>query len=276
MQPVNRAKWQLESYPMLMLFFPLYVWWKRHTKSRKTSWYGYRENLCHYLRVVLIWAPLQWFFVVPCFNRIRFVRPWMITVMLCLTGFLAYALWQWPNQTLAFLREFAKSFGLGLVGAVVAIAVLALVALFLDVVGKILGLFWRKLCSPVLRWFFLSRRWYVVSPWSVTLAGLLTASVVFLGTGKTLKILEFIGFGLLYIAFFAGVVAGISATHYAFVRRKLRRQRQRAFSTTTYSRPRAATKPHLSTVRLMTTTVWDQHNRICPLLDLPDTSESDW
>ena len=38
----------------------LYTWW-RAQGGFKTI--GYRENLCHYWRVVAIWAPLKFFLV---------------------------------------------------------------------------------------------------------------------------------------------------------------------------------------------------------------------
>lgn len=52
--------------------YATYNWWRKHSRGNRP---GYRENFCHYVRVILIWAPLLWLFKVPLFKR---VRPWMI------------------------------------------------------------------------------------------------------------------------------------------------------------------------------------------------------
>lgn len=52
---LNRSRWNPEDMPALS-GWPLrvYRWWQE-----ETGCYG-RDNLCHFLRVVLIWAPLRW------------------------------------------------------------------------------------------------------------------------------------------------------------------------------------------------------------------------
>lgn len=35
----------------------VYQWWLRHGRGNEP---GYRENLCHYVRVLLFWAPMTW------------------------------------------------------------------------------------------------------------------------------------------------------------------------------------------------------------------------
>lgn len=42
-------------------FVQVYLYWLGFVRS-KTSHYAQFENLCHFVRVVLFWAPLRWFF----------------------------------------------------------------------------------------------------------------------------------------------------------------------------------------------------------------------
>lgn len=79
-----------------------YRWGMEHGKRNKP---GYRENLCHYMRVILIWVPLLWFFKVPIRKKgtLSYVRPWEIvavpTFLTCLSLFVykLYTIIDWRD-----------------------------------------------------------------------------------------------------------------------------------------------------------------------------------
>src|SRR3989338_1535980 len=48
----------------------------------------YKENLCHFVRVLCFWAPLRWFFMAHA-KHAKVVSPWSITLFALLDiGFL--------------------------------------------------------------------------------------------------------------------------------------------------------------------------------------------
>lgn len=58
----------------------IYAWYI----GRHPNEYGYQENLCHYIRVIVIYAPFAWLFVDPIWWKIR---PWMLIWAVCLSIF---------------------------------------------------------------------------------------------------------------------------------------------------------------------------------------------
>lgn len=80
--------------------YRLYLWWKGYSEFDLDKSSSFRENWCHYGRVVLFWAPLGWFFTVPVWRE---VRPWLITVVLGLLFALVYGLIVNPIATLVVI-----------------------------------------------------------------------------------------------------------------------------------------------------------------------------
>lgn len=85
----------------------LYSFWKQHAALKAGS--HYRENLCHYVRVILFWAPLAWINFGRPFSRVpglRRANPWMFLVGATVTAGLAVSFMLAPIgtwQTLAYI-----------------------------------------------------------------------------------------------------------------------------------------------------------------------------
>lgn len=63
-----------------------------------------QENLCHYVRVVLLWAPLSWLFTAHP-RRWPALRPWMFVSGALAGGTLGVCFARWPTGTWEALRE---------------------------------------------------------------------------------------------------------------------------------------------------------------------------
>lgn len=73
----------------------LYAFWRRCREWRRPG-YARQENLCHYVRVVLIWAPLAWF----CYGRANHrIRPWMIPAVALAIGLNVMGIVRAPEST---------------------------------------------------------------------------------------------------------------------------------------------------------------------------------
>lgn len=77
-----------------------YNFWRSHA-SFKTG--NYRENLCHYVRVILFWAPISWFANGRISKRWTWLRPIHVVVSLALLTALVLGLVLRPANTLIFL-----------------------------------------------------------------------------------------------------------------------------------------------------------------------------
>lgn len=116
-----------------------YLKWRRVSTSKR---YNYRENLCHYWRVVLIWWPLWWFFRVP---RVRKMTPFNISYYIFVL--LAFYLFSGP--------------------IIATLTIIGLIAFFMAT------MWFGKHVWPIIRpgfvWYFTAQKWKIVRPWSVTL-----------------------------------------------------------------------------------------------------------
>lgn len=81
---------------------------------------GYRENFCHYVRVLVLWAPLKWFLYA---NVLTVIRPWTVSLVASLFFALGIAVYLWPDLA---LRTLFISLGGGL-GLTVIVGFLAVV-----------------------------------------------------------------------------------------------------------------------------------------------------
>lgn len=87
-----------------------------------------RENLCHYVRVVLLWAPLAWLaFAVPK-KRLRWLRPWMPLALAVFATGLTISAMRWPTGT----WELVVAIGIWLVGCAVLGAIVFGLVSYLD------------------------------------------------------------------------------------------------------------------------------------------------
>lgn len=53
-----------------------YLYWLDHGRGNKP---GYKENLCHYMRVLVFWAPLTWLFGNA---GLRTIGKWLLNIYL--------------------------------------------------------------------------------------------------------------------------------------------------------------------------------------------------
>lgn len=74
----------------------IYAFWRRHAEF-KTD--GYRENLCHYARVVLFWGPLS-IFLRAHPKGASFVRPCTVLAVMTVPTAIVWSAWMWPGETL--------------------------------------------------------------------------------------------------------------------------------------------------------------------------------
>jgi hypothetical protein len=195
----------------------VYEYWYRRGHFKKT---GYRENLCHYVRVLLFWAPLMWFWNGQESHR---VKPWMIPAVPLGLALLATPFYFWLLGTLELLAW---------VGCVVAIVVIAI--LFQEYPkrmqtiakwstcwfwGPILGVgivvfatgwvLWhgafKYIGPPLVRWFFKAHILWVVYPWTVALAAGISAAFYY-EPRKSLVVLYFV----LTVCFICACAVGLS------------------------------------------------------------------
>lgn len=205
--------------------FRLYQMWRDFGGANPK---GYRENFCHYWRVVVLWAPLRWFLYKTFFDM-EVVRPASITgaALVALAATVMAIIWPMGFLTLIFYT-FLLSLGMATL-----FGLLYLGETYSDEIGDFLAKIFRpigKVLKPIFRpvvaafdWFFLSTPvWKVVTPWSVVVAiAVVTAFILFPGpmfiiTGVL------IGGGLAWAAI-ALTAEAISDWYYSHRRRKAQR-----------------------------------------------------
>lgn len=77
--------------------FWLYAWWREYSEYTKPQ--EFRENACHYIRVVFFWAPLGFFLHKPVIGKFR---PWMLFAILMAFVATIYALIKDPDSAVIF------------------------------------------------------------------------------------------------------------------------------------------------------------------------------
>ncbi len=88
----NQSGW------LVRLALAWYLYWRKD--NEKQFRYGRKENLCHFVRVLVIWAPLKWVFT-QCYGR--WFRPWMGFFAALITAAITLGLINYPNTTLTIL-----------------------------------------------------------------------------------------------------------------------------------------------------------------------------
>jgi putative Mn2+ efflux pump MntP len=92
--------------------------WYRYWLSQGGKPAPYKENLCHYWRVLLMWAPLKWL----TSERIRGIAPWLIPAVPITLGFIGFSVYRWPNGWLTGLL--CTAMVIGFIAACVGVMVL--------------------------------------------------------------------------------------------------------------------------------------------------------
>ncbi len=79
--------------------------WRLNNPNRR------RETLCHYVRVILFYAPAVWFLTGNTSKRRPWVRPWMVVVAVVGLSTLTACLAAWPGPTLVAVVKVAAGLG---------------------------------------------------------------------------------------------------------------------------------------------------------------------
>src|SRR3989338_10993874 len=125
------------------LKIPTVVRWYRYWQKKGGSLY-HKENLCHFVRTVLFYAPARWFFFA---RTAKVVAPWSVTLLLTLlTSF-----WLWPKET-----------AIGISALTVVVGIIALLAYnqnniaesVANVVEQTSPFFTYKIVGRLPAWFF--------------------------------------------------------------------------------------------------------------------------
>ncbi len=124
--------------------FKIYQWWKNESHFDKDKPLGFRENLCHYMRVVLIWGPIGWFFQYPLWGKIPPALYVIGAGVLVMLG------------VIASVNPLALVVGIGMVVATIAFIMVAIFLAELSERPNTAGRFIRILTSPI---SFLIRKW---------------------------------------------------------------------------------------------------------------------
>lgn len=221
LQPTERAQVHVG---VKSLHYRIYLYTQRHSQPKP---YGYRENLCHYMRCIIIWAPLLWFFSVPIrpwSRNFGWVRPWMLAFLAVLMAGTAYSFYRWPKVS----HEAAIVVG-AVIGIIIAfIAVISGGAYLWDldpkkceIVAKIvtapiwapiLGVTWllvvliENILEPyggqAARWFFTKSYLRYIYPWMIFWVAIYPALYLIWGTRVT-------EIALITTGIILGIVGGI-------------------------------------------------------------------
>lgn len=170
----------------------------------------FKENLCHYVRVLLFWAPLRYFLYQPI---VRFVTPAIATAAAAFIGGLTFVGLYWPGN---FMRGLTFT---GIVLGLIVAAVAAVLGLFewSERFPKGFKLFWRWVFSPLwgsalglklackwavrrtyfvrhafVGWYFYRFYFKVLNPSILTMLAALTAAF-YLETDVMVKVLTVVG-----------------------------------------------------------------------------------
>lgn len=175
--------------------FQLYNWYIKSHPLRAE----YQENLCHYMRVILIWTPLHWFMRG---NLIYGIPPVWLALLTGIVGLIILGLNYFPALVFA-------TFGIGL--GVIIVVLLAMVIEstpigrpILIVTSPIWGPFFAvyylcfeigaradeytqlKFQQTLPKWFFTAHKFWVITPFTVLLTVLFTAASLIFGASNVL------------------------------------------------------------------------------------------
>lgn len=260
--------------------YHIYKWWRDNGGKPKL---GYRENFCHYVRVLVFLVPFAWFFRVPLFWK---VRPWMPVTALSVGISVTYCAMRWPEESWSAL--IASFQGLLITGVlIVCISGTSALASYLgkrdfdlwlkhqwrDRLEPALSFVWKKAIVP----FFTRGRW-VFYPWTTTLATILVGGAYLLGweTTQTALLLVASVATAAFIVVGSGILA-VVVVEFGLVRPisnvSKRRERRRSARSSSVRSSHVLRDRGTSTVRMAGTFVMAKKRRICPFINLPQDTE---
>jgi hypothetical protein len=258
----------------------MYNYWRPKARFKTVA---YRENLCHYVRVVLFWAPLMWV------RRGRIVKlpVWAYLVAMA-TGALIWAgLTYWTDATVEVL------IGIGvfllIVGVVVGVILVydknskrakkvAAVAtaplwgpVYLLIAGAIM-LYERHEAGfdRFGRWFITANVRTIIRPWTVLIAMGLTAWGVFdIGS-----LAEFVATAAVFLGVIGGAVGVVMFVDYLLEHRKEKRLSSVQSEPSPPRMPRRAFTGVVGTVRVAGHYAVAKKKGVCPFITFDDGQSS--
>lgn len=258
--------------------YRLYNWWR--TTSGFTKPDGWRENRCHYLRVVIFWAPLGWFLRHDLFG-IELLRPWIVLMLSILLGVVVYLFVVAPIKMLAFTGMVLAAL-VGIFGVMWLLehrirnpflrAVILLVTLPvwgpIMAIGKVLYVIFQQILEPI--WFTQHR--FSLPLWILTIVGVYAligilggAQLLFTALMMTATLAVIIGVLVLVVI---GIMEGIPALMEKYRDwRWSRRYRKSGDYITSSGQPR---RRRTGTVDLFwRMSAFKNGSKICPYVNLP-------
>ncbi len=266
-----------------------YRWGMKHGKAKKP---GYRENLCHYMRVILIWVPIFWFFKAPIRKKgiLSYVRPWeVVFVPACLAGtvYVVYKLWtivDWDH----FWHEFWMIFRHPSLSAL-AVTFLIMAAAFLVVFQREVERFFQRnikhlefllLIVAPFYWLFLAvkrlaifvfrPRFYYLGVWTVLL---LTSAVGFtwIWTDEAVYLGKWaVAIALATILVIAAVIGVVVLVWFLFDDQHVDLGWRISQAYNNSEAPRVVKKKGTSFFRMLWHFVRAKKYKICPFIILPE------
>ena len=218
---------------------------------------GYKENLCHFVRVCVFWAPWFWFWRQELFRT--FVRPWSVIA----TGFALSILIMFPSFTIAAILYALALAGI-ILGFTLALYGLGKGAEKLEGVGDAIERsFWKSWRALHVKqaWDWFWKKSYTrfhVRPWLVALLAIQIGSLYWT---------KWISWGLirLEVGYFA--VSGLFAAVYALHSRNAFKVFAAA-GAKLGSATKPVKEPVLGTMGVLVAWLVAQKRKICPYIEL--------
>lgn len=258
--------------------YRIYSWWVNHDGGN--TW-GYKENFCHYCRVVLIWAPWRW--VVYDLFKSSPVR--LLTAIFWIAYVCVFLIFSLTKSVEAALLSFV---------ALLITTALLRMAYLRDPVK------FENRVKQALKWYFTAHRFKVVYPWSVTLVVLFVVASLIFGPVNVLLVIAagvglVLGLALAIIALAAifyllkrivwdplawamGKVRDWWYAHWTAPREQKRWEKEREelfFPPPPITRPKPAPKKKGSSVlQLIWAFILAKKRKICPFIKLPEREQN--
>lgn len=265
--------------------YRLYWWWFRMSDKGPLSHSPPRPiDLCHYMRVVMIFVWLRWFFT----SRLM---PWAWTGLAVIIGVHIWAYKQWPATMKEILTWYGKiAIFIAIVGGVVFLASQLEKGKKLEGVGNAIERFlravfvpiarflkpkfvwlWNKALEPTGTWFFRRTIFWRIYPWMFVPVIAFVIFAVLAPADNVLYVLMIagivIGGAVALIAVCVGAAFLIENLRDRYVTRKEKKEFEQL---TKDPEPVEVVEPRVSQVREVLRLVWQyivsRKHRICPFI----------
>lgn len=260
----DRSQWTVstQSYS-----YRLYQWWFRMSAKGPLAYSPPRPiDLCHYMRVILIWVWLRWFFT-------SHLLPWLWTGIVAFLGINAWFWSMWPEQMKTVFQIYAT--------VIVFAAIVGLLSLLApghrwEKTGQRLDAFcerqWKRakphfvkfgdnVIVPFGKWFFMRSFFWRIYPWMVVFVGLIIALAILFPYDSLIVLLYFLGIGIAFLCLI-GLVALLSWGEDRYKTKQMNKKLA--------AMDEPATKPEVSQKHEFLRLIWQyivsRKHRICPFI----------